>query len=77
MIWEVGLAEASFSELQERCGGLSPSVLSKRLLELTEAGIIRHVERTYSLSEHAAELRDLLVRLDVWADAWEARKFGP
>ena len=45
ILWELRNGEPlGFREIQARCGNLSPSVLSRRLKELLEAGILSQDE---------------------------------
>src|ERR1700749_4673223 len=45
IIWELRDASSpNFRELQDRCGGISSSVLADRLRELTEAELIARAE---------------------------------
>jgi DNA-binding HxlR family transcriptional regulator len=70
------LAEApgpTFRELQERCDGVSSSVLTQRLAELTEAGIVERAERGYALTPDGEDLAKELMRLNRWADRWATR----
>lgn len=41
VLWELRAEPATFRELRDRCGGLSPTVLNVRLKELREAGIVQ------------------------------------
>jgi DNA-binding HxlR family transcriptional regulator len=66
-----------FGELTKAVPGLSDRLLSRRLRELEEEGLIqREVEEsspvrvTYSLTEAGAELRPAIVELRVWARRW-------
>lgn len=63
-----------YSDIQKLCAGISPTVLSDRLKDLEEEGIISRkvfaeipprVE--YSLTEDGAKLRELIVPLMNWA----------
>ncbi|MHA2378757.1 MAG: winged helix-turn-helix transcriptional regulator [Candidatus Thorarchaeota archaeon] len=63
-----------YSDIQKLCAGISPTVLSDRLKDLEEEGIISRkvfaeipprVE--YSLTEDGADLRELIVPLMNWA----------
>jgi DNA-binding HxlR family transcriptional regulator len=68
LIWELRRDAVAFSELRERTG-ISPSVLSARLRELTEADIIeRDGSRRYRLSGRGRELARLLYELNRWAE---------
>ena len=59
-----------FNELQARCAGVSPSVLSQRLRELVEARIIEVDGGRYRLTKLARELSGPLRALDAWATRW-------
>ena len=68
-----------FAELPRAVPGLSDRLLSQRLRELEEAGLIeRRVEAgqpvrvTYELSPMGAELRPALDGLQDWAQRWKA-----
>lgn len=63
-----------FRELSRAVGGISDSVLSDRLTELTQAGlVIRTVDEgppisvTYALSERGAALMPALEQISTWA----------
>lgn len=69
IIWELRRDALGFSALAERCGA-SPSVLSTRLSELTEAGVLeRDASRRYVLSASGRELARLLYEINRWAEA--------
>jgi DNA-binding HxlR family transcriptional regulator len=68
-----------FGELARAVPGLSDRLLSQRLRELEDAGVVeREVEAgspvrvTYSLTEKGAELRPAIAELRVWARRWVA-----
>jgi len=68
LVWELRRDAVSFSELRERTG-ISPSVLSTRLGELVEAGVIeRDGSRRYRLGGSGRELARLLYELNRWAE---------
>lgn len=74
VIWELTQGPGpTFRELQERCDGISSSVLSQRLAELTEAGVVHRAERGYALTTEGEDLSKDLMRLERWANAWAAR----
>ena len=69
VLWELRDGEAlTFRALQERGGGLSSSVLSARLAELREAGIVELEGGGYRLSADGRELEDALLALNDWAN---------
>ncbi len=73
VIWELRDAPLSFRVLQERCAGMSSSVLSQRLRELREAGIVTLADEGYVLSDDGRELLELLGPLHGWAQRWAGR----
>ena len=71
--WELSTAPAGFRTLQARCDGMSPSVLSQRLAEMSEAGIVEQTpEGDYALSARGRSLTKLLAPLNKWANDWAA-----
>jgi DNA-binding HxlR family transcriptional regulator len=71
VLWELRDVPLGFRELQQRCGGISSSVLRDRLAELTGAGILETgADRRYGLSEHGRGLLAALAPLSRWADEW-------
>jgi DNA-binding HxlR family transcriptional regulator len=68
LVWELRRSALSFSELRRRAN-VSPSVLSTRLGELTEAGVVeRDGGRRYRLSGRGRDLARLLYELNRWAE---------
>jgi DNA-binding HxlR family transcriptional regulator len=68
LVWELRRSTLSFSELRQRTG-ISPSVLSARLRELVEAGVLEQDRvRRYRLSGRGRELARLLYELNRWAE---------
>ncbi|MGE3075429.1 MAG: winged helix-turn-helix transcriptional regulator [Dehalococcoidia bacterium] len=73
ILWELGHEPSGFRELQARCDGMSPSVLSQRLRELLEAGIVSQQENsTYVLTERGDDLLSALQPLSAWAATWNS-----
>jgi DNA-binding HxlR family transcriptional regulator len=69
LVWELRRSTLTFSELRQRTG-ISPSVLSARLAELVDAGVLeRDGGRRYRLSGRGRELARLLYELNRWAEA--------
>lgn len=80
ILWELREGAATFRDLRERCGGISPTVLNERLRELREAGIVELAvtseedsERGFRLTEHGESLLKSLAPLSAWATSWAKR----
>jgi len=71
----LGTAGATgFRELSRAVGGISDSVLSERLSELTKAGLVTRtvlegppISVTYALSERGAALMPAFEQISMWA----------
>jgi DNA-binding HxlR family transcriptional regulator len=73
VLWELRAEALGFRELQARCDGMSASVLSLRLGELRDAGILEtDAAGLNRLSGDGAALIEALVPLDRWAKRWAA-----
>ena len=70
VIWELRDGPFTFRELQERCDGVSSSVLSQRLAELREAGIAGEGN---VLTAEGRRLLEAYEPLGAWAKRWERR----
>jgi DNA-binding HxlR family transcriptional regulator len=70
VIWELREGPLQFRALQERCAGMSSSVLNQRLRELRTAGIVELGEGAYQLTAEGRGLRDAFAPLDAWAKRW-------
>ena len=70
VIWELRDGPLQFRALQERCAGMSSSVLNQRLRELRTAGIVELSEGGYQLTAEGRGLRDAFGPLDAWAKRW-------
>jgi len=74
VLWELRGEALSFRALRERCARVSPSVLSRRLAELRDAGLVELREAEgYALTDEGRALGRLLEPLDRWAKRWAAR----
>ena len=68
LVWELRRGTLAFSELRRRLE-VSPSVLTTRLDELIDAGIVeRDPSRRYRLSGRGRELAQILYELNRWAE---------
>ncbi len=70
VIWELREGPLQFRALQERCAGMSSSVLNQRLHELRTAGIVELGEGGYRLTDEGRGLRDAFAPVDAWAKRW-------
>ena len=70
VIWELREGPMTFRDLQERCGGISSSVLSQRLTELRDAGIAGEGN---VLTDEGRLLLEAYEPLGRWADRWARR----
>jgi DNA-binding HxlR family transcriptional regulator len=76
VLWELrgDAGVPTFRELQAACGGISSSVLSERLRELRDAGIVGEGGTSgYRLTAEGRELMRVLEPLDAWAARWSQR----
>jgi DNA-binding HxlR family transcriptional regulator len=78
VLWELRDDPLTFRALQERCGGVSPSVLNQRLRELREAGLVETGDDSgYRPTILGRELGEALAPLNRWAERWQAEDSAP
>jgi DNA-binding HxlR family transcriptional regulator len=71
LLWELRAEGLGFRELQGRCDSMSASVLSRRLGELRDAGIVEtDAAGVNRLTTEGAALLRALGPLDRWAKRW-------
>jgi DNA-binding HxlR family transcriptional regulator len=71
VLWELrGDPVPTFRALQQRCDGVSSSVLTERLAELREAAIVERADDGYRLTRQGRTLLDTLAPLEAWARTW-------
>ena len=70
VLWELRAAPAPFQQLQERCDGMSTSVLSQRLAELREAGLVEKSAGAYRLTQSGTGLVARLGFVEEWTSEW-------
>ncbi|GHH79210.1 transcriptional regulator [Kitasatospora indigofera] len=71
IVWELHQGPTGFRPLQQRCDGMSSSVLRQRLVELTEAGLVtQQDDSSYSLTALGEDAHHALGPLARWAENW-------
>ncbi|MGA7827962.1 MAG: helix-turn-helix domain-containing protein, partial [Geobacteraceae bacterium] len=70
IIWNLNKGPAPFQVLKAKCETISPTILSTRLKELTEAHIIERTLDGYRLTDEGHELFVLLKPLGDWSKKW-------
>ena len=71
ILWELRDGPLPFNELQRRCDQMSPSTLSQRLADLTEANLIESTaDGAHRATRQADQLGQLLMPLDAWSKKW-------
>ncbi len=71
ILWELSLESCTFRKLQNRCGGISPTITNKRLKELSETNLVEKIKPNgYQLTNFGKELIDLFDPLNDWVIKW-------
>lgn len=71
ILWELSSSPATFRALRERCDGVSPTLLNRRLKQLRALALVDHqAESGYGLTRQGASLVEQLMPLHRWADEW-------
>ncbi len=76
VIWELREQPLAFRALQERCAGMSSSVLNQRLRELRAADVVEAGPDGYRLTDEGRLLLAAYPPLDAWAERWAQRARG-
>ncbi len=76
VIWELREQPLAFRALQQRCAGMSSSVLNQRLHELRAAGVLEAGPDGYRLTDEGRLLLGAYPPLDAWAERWAERTRG-
>lgn len=76
ILWHLGEGPCAFRQLQDRCGGISPSILNVRLKALRDADIVMRTTDGYTLTERGTELRSFIVPLVKWSAMWSKEVYG-
>ena len=70
IVWQLSDGPLSFNELQKRCDSISPTILSRRIKDLSEAYLIEKTLEGYRLTEMGMELFKILEPSRGWAVRW-------
>jgi len=73
VVWELRGGPIPFRELQQRCDGMSSSVLNQRITELGAAGVVERSPGGYRLSAEGLRLLEAFEPLQSWAERWAER----
>ncbi|NNJ99677.1 MAG: helix-turn-helix transcriptional regulator [Desulfatitalea sp.] len=76
ILWHLGDSSSTFRELQNRCAGISPSVLNNRLKDLRNAEIVARTLNGYVLTDRGKDLRSFIVPLTNWSATWSKEVYG-
>jgi len=76
VVWELREGPLPFRALQQRCSGMSSSVLNQRLQELRAADVVEVGGGGYRLTGEGLRLLDAYRPLNAWAERWAARVRG-
>jgi DNA-binding HxlR family transcriptional regulator len=75
ILWNLGDGPATFRDLQQRCGDISPSILNSRIKELRESDILIRTDDGYALTPRGRELVAIVVPLGQWSAVWSEEVF--
>lgn len=70
VIWQLSGGNMTFRQIQDSCEKVSPTVLNKRLKELTSSGLVERGEAGYQLTVMGSELFQLLEPFGGWSKRW-------
>ncbi|WP_268267661.1 winged helix-turn-helix transcriptional regulator [Streptomyces kaniharaensis] len=74
VLWELRHdSTPTFRQLQQRCDGISSSVLADRLRDLGQADLVEHAGEGYLLTGQGRTLLERLAQLDAWAADWRPK----
>jgi DNA-binding HxlR family transcriptional regulator len=74
VVWELRDGPLVFRALQQRCAGMSSSVLNQRLRELRAAAVVELAPDGYRLSGEGERLLEAYGPLEAWAERWDTRE---
>ena len=73
VIWQLSSGTMTFRQIQESCEKVSPTVLNRRLKELTTNDLVMRGDSGYELTAKGMELFKLLKPFGQWSIRWAER----
>mgnify|MGYP003949246581 CR=1 FL=1 len=73
VIWQLSRDAMTFRQLQQSCEMVSPTVLNRRLKELTSSDLIQRGDKGYQLTATGLELFEMLKPFGTWSEKWADR----
>ncbi|MEC8427843.1 MAG: helix-turn-helix domain-containing protein [Pseudomonadota bacterium] len=74
IIWELKDDQCTFRELQSRCGDISPTIINRRIKELSGSRLVEKADSGYQLTKHGHELLELFTPINEFAQRWAERQ---
>ncbi len=75
ILWEMNSGPCTFRELQDRCGGISPTMINNRMKDLIAENLVdKDSPSGYQLTELGKELVLLFSPLNQWAEEWVEKR---
>jgi len=71
IIWQLNHKVLTFRELQQRCDGISPTILNTRIKELRAVSIVTKEPNGYALTKIGEELMLVIYPLGDWSLNWQ------
>ena len=71
ILWHLNDKTATYSELQQYCENISPTLLSRRLKELQQALLVEKTLAGYCLTASGHQLFKLILPMGAWSNQWQ------
>ena len=70
IVWQLSDGPQPFNALQKRCDSISPTILSARIKDLSDAALIERTLEGYRLTQLGGELFKILEPFKEWSQKW-------
>ena len=70
VIWQLASGPLTFRQIQDRCEQMSPTILNRRIKELTASGFVEKGDQGYQLTDAGGQLFVFLEPLGGWSKKW-------